>query len=109
MLSFNTQREHDALLRALRYWEAHWDWECPILFGFESSHLTRVITDWPAENKPLSINALSAASSALLELLCGGSAIAKDRVQDTIGINDTEAQAILAYIDAVLRAHAGRD
>lgn len=69
----------------MRYWESHWDWECPTLFGIELEELKAArVACLTEENEEL---VSYAALGCLRELLHGASAIPKNSVPLTIGIS----------------------
>jgi hypothetical protein len=39
--------DQQTLRRAMEYWAAPWDWECPTLFGIELNELKQVLSCWP--------------------------------------------------------------
>lgn len=93
--------EQEAFLRALRYWQQHWDWECPTLFGFGLDQLNAIEDQWPAileSNAELTVSALR---GALAELMYGGSAIARHKVHSVLGIDYAEAGRLFERLPRV--------
>lgn len=39
--------DQQAVRRAMQYWVAHWDQECPTVFGIELDELKGALHSWP--------------------------------------------------------------
>lgn len=104
--------EQQALRRAMKYWAARWDWECPTLLGIELDELKRVLEHWPVIPPGDETTAVLAASGALRELLYGPSAHPSAAFEQ-IGISYDEAILLIGklagnYSGGVERLVAGR-
>jgi hypothetical protein len=86
--------EQHALPKVLAYWVAHWDWECPTLFGLEKSDLEAVLASWPASLSSQEKTSALALIGALRELLYGASAVPKAQVPAVCGLSYAEASAL---------------
>ncbi len=103
-------QDKEAILRILRYWVQHWDWECPTLFGMELAGLKSVVERWPhtvVENEESSALAIV---GAMREFLYGASAVRKEQVLKECGVSYEAACALLhrlmPRIDRALGKHA---
>lgn len=94
--------EQDQLRRAMSYWAAHWDWECPTLFGIELAELQAVLEAWPRSSVQNEIEA-SAAIGALRELLYGASTPPKGELPQILGIEYEAASALCDKVYALYR------
>lgn len=86
--------EQRALPKVLAYWVAHWDWECPTLFGLEKSDLEAVLASWPASLSSQEETAALAIIGSLRELLYGASAAPKSELPAICGLAYKEASAL---------------
>lgn len=89
-----SNEQQQALTKAIDYWIAHWDAECPTLFGLEQSDLVAVSADFPRAFRMDREHALFACLGSLREMLYGASAVPFLDIEKTIGI-DYEAAAAL--------------
>ena len=87
--------EQSALLRMLEYWRAHWDWECPTLFGLEKNQYEAVVNTWPQSLVEQEATTALALVGALREFLHGASAVRKEQVQKLAGLSYAEATGLL--------------
>ena len=92
--------ESTAISKALGYWVENWDWECPTLFGLESSEVEEVAKAWPAEVEGNTETASVAIIGALRELLWGASSLPRDQVEQLLGIGYTDAESLLKRLSA---------
>ncbi|MFN4944284.1 MAG: hypothetical protein ACK5G9_10890 [Akkermansiaceae bacterium] len=97
-----TSAEQDQLRRAMLYWAANWDWECPTLFGIELAELQAVLKAWPNFTVDNEIEAL-AAIGALRELLHGASTPPRSELLQILGIEYEEASTLCAKVYAMYR------
>jgi hypothetical protein len=67
--------DQQAVRRAMEYWVAHWDWECPTFFGIELAELKRVLCRWPLIEIDDEPELESATVGALRELIHGASSL----------------------------------
>ncbi|MDO8774193.1 MAG: hypothetical protein Q7K57_36870 [Burkholderiaceae bacterium] len=96
--------EKDQLRRAMSYWAAHWDWECPTLFGIELEELQVVLEAWPHCAVEKEVEA-SAAIGALRELLYGASTPPKGELPQIMGVEYEAASALCDKVYALYREH----
>src|SRR5687767_8705131 len=92
------------VLRALRWWSDHWDWECPTLFGLELTELNEVIARWPQVDNASMQNAALAATGAMRELLGGASAVPKQELPVILGQSYERAIAVHSEVHAFATA-----
>jgi hypothetical protein len=85
-----------ALSAVLSYWEGHWDWECPTLFGLELPEYRAAVATWRETSDPSVPRVAFALLGALREFLYGASAVTADVVPRITG---------LAKIDLVTLEH----
>jgi hypothetical protein len=91
--------------RAMSYWTAHWDWECPTLFGIELEELQAVLRDWPHSAAREEAEAL-AAIGALRELLHGASTPPRSQLPEILGLEYEAASALCGKVHALYRTDA---
>lgn len=91
----------EALHRALRYWDAHWDWEYATLFGLPQADFSAVAGAWPQSvaGRP-HVSAL-AIDGAMREILFGASS--PRSIADTLGISSDEASTLLQQLQPRIR------
>ncbi|MBV7544667.1 hypothetical protein [Acidovorax sp. sic0104] len=107
-MSFNLTTEEQALVRrALLYWQEHWDFECPTLFGIELEDLEVVVYTWPHHNAAKEVEAL-AVTGALRELLYGASTPPKERLPLIIGVGYEGASALCTKVHRMYRSSENR-
>jgi len=94
--------EQDQIRRAMSYWAAHWDWECPTLFGIELEGLQAVLETWPRCSVERWMEA-SAAIGALRELLHGASPPPKGQLPQILGIEYEAASALCEKVYTLYR------
>jgi hypothetical protein len=99
--------EQDQVRRAMAYWAAHWDWECPTLFGIELEELQTVLEAWPRSPVQQDTEAL-AAIGALRELLHGASTPPRSQLPQILGLEYEAACALSDKVSSVYRKHAAR-
>lgn len=92
------ERETIALLKAIKYWIANWDFECPTLFGLEKAQLEEVVDGWPKSLLQNERLALLVCLGSLRELLFGASAISEHAVQSVIGLSYEEASNLCTLV-----------
>jgi hypothetical protein len=88
----------------MSYWVAHWDWECPTLFGIELEELQAVLEAWPRTATPRETEASDAIGS-LRELLFGASTPARANLTQILGIEYEAAAALCEKVHAIYRSH----
>ena len=88
----------------MSYWAAHWDWECPTLFGIELEELQAVLEAWPHCAIEKEVEA-SAAVGALRELLYGASTPPKGELPQILGVEYEAASALCDKVYALYREH----
>lgn len=97
-----TAADQTALGLAMKYWVAHWDFECPTLFGIELEVLQAALASWPV----ISAGAEQAASLALLgsmrELLYGASAVPRSELPALIGMSYEQAHDLCSQVHALV-------
>jgi hypothetical protein len=72
--------EHAALSAVLNYWESHWDWECPTLFGLDLKEYRAAAETWRATADLAQPQVAFAMLGALREFLHGASALKGEAV-----------------------------
>jgi len=83
-----------ALSAVLSYWEGHWDWECPTLFGLELPEYRAAVAAW-RDTSDLSVPQVALALlGALREFLYGASAVKADLVPGITGLAKAELVAL---------------
>jgi hypothetical protein len=92
-----------AIKLALEYWVAHWDFECPSLFGIELAQMQEVLLHWPSVPTKLERTAALAVLGALRELLHGASAVPGKEVSKLIGLSYEQAHDLCSKVHAVVR------
>jgi hypothetical protein len=97
--------EQDQVRSAMLYWVAHWDSECPTLFGIELDELQVVLHAWPHSAAQRETEAL-AAIGALRELLHGASTPPRSQLPEILGVEYETASALCAKIHALYRQGA---
>jgi hypothetical protein len=98
-----TDRELVAMKNAIQYWIAHWDWECPTLFGLDKSDFVKILESWPHCIKAKDDAAVYAAQRSFRELLLGASAVwPKEKIFDICGISYDNANKLLERLSAQL-------
>ena len=97
--------ELTAVLRAMQYWNDHWDFECSTLFGVEQEDLTAVVAEWPALQNCSSRVAALAALGSLRELLYGASSVQADRLPTLLGLSKSHADVLCEKVHALARDH----
>ena len=87
-----------ALHATLAYWLAHWDGECPVLFGLQRATLEQILAAWPAcaETRPSEV--AQALLCGIRELLDGASALSPVAVAERTGVSADELGACLKRI-----------
>jgi hypothetical protein len=94
--------EQRALELALRYWAAHWDFECPTLFGLELDELKDVLSHWPHVRSGAEEAAAAALLRALRELIHGASAVPRDTLPGLIGRSYEQAEQLQAKLISMM-------
>ena len=94
-----SQEDQEAVRRAIEYWHACWDWECPTLFGVDFVQFDQVLSEWPDIQKRDEDVAALAAIGSLRELLIGASAQPKSAIQSVIGIPYGRAASLLEQLN----------
>lgn len=97
--------QRDALLAALRYWLAHWDAECPTLFGVGHAELEALVSTWPEVRPGGELSAALALNGALRELLYGASAVPEAALTSLIGLTCEQAGALCERLHAIVGSH----
>ena len=86
----------------MSYWVAHWDWECPTLFGIALEELQVVLEAWPRTSVQKEIEA-AAAVGALRELLYGASTPQRRDIPKILGIEYQAASELCDKVHALYR------
>jgi hypothetical protein len=97
--------EQDQVRRAMSYWVANWDWECPTLFGIELHELKVVLDSWPDTSTPAETEALAAIGS-LRELLHGAATAPRSQLPELLGINYETASALCNRVHTIYSKRA---
>jgi hypothetical protein len=92
-----------ALRRCMEYWVAHWDFECPTLFGIELEQLQEIIGRWPSIPAGTEETTALAMIGALRELLYGASAPPKARLPVLVGLSYEQAHDLCTQVHSKLR------
>jgi hypothetical protein len=87
-----------ALSAVLSYWEQHWDWESPTLFGLELEEYRAATVAWQASGDLSRPGVALALSGALREFLYGASSV-KDH--DILGITSMKKSELVALASRV--------
>ena len=83
-------QDQAALSAVLSYWEQHWDWECPTLFGLELPDYRAAMAAWRV-SADLSQPAVALAlSGALREFLYGASAAKEHAIPGITGLQKSD-------------------
>jgi hypothetical protein len=96
--------DSEAVRRAMEYWLACWDWECPTLFGIGLVELDQVHSQWPDVEHGDENMTASAVTGALRELLMGASAQPESAIQEIIGVPFSHAALLLEQLNAKYKA-----
>ena len=97
---------HRPLQLALQYWERHWDFECPTLFGIEHEQLRDVLSSWPTVPEHLEEIAGLALLGSLRELLYGASAVPHANLPGLIGLSYAQADELCTQIHSIVQSTA---
>jgi hypothetical protein len=92
--------DSEAVRRAMEYWLACWDWECPTLFGIGLVELNQVHSQWPDVAHGDENMIASAVTGSLRELLVGASAQPESAIQEIIGVSYSHAASLLEQLSA---------
>lgn len=92
------QRELLAIRKAMEFWVANWDWECPTLFGLRKDELNQVVAAWPTCEGIDRETCASAVVGSLRELLHGASAVKLERVPNICGLTYEEMKQLLSVV-----------
>ena len=85
----------------LSYWEWHWDWECPTLFGLDLKEYRAAAETWRA-TLDLSLPQVAYAMlGALREFLHGASAVKAEAVAGIAGMSSAD----LVTLDSRIRPY----
>ncbi|UUZ47716.1 hypothetical protein LP420_31895 [Massilia sp. B-10] len=96
--------DREAVRRAMEYWIACWDWECPTLFGIGFVELDQVHSQWTdGEYRDENMIAL-AVTGSLRELLFGASAQPESSIQGIIGVPYSHAVLLLEQLNGRYKA-----
>ena len=87
-----------ALHGVLEHWLRAWDLECPTLFGFERSDLSRLLEDWPLSLEARPPFAALAVQGAMRETLYGASTIAADRLPAVCGLSRADLERLAQHL-----------
>jgi len=87
-----------ALHGVLEHWLRAWDWECPTLFGFERSDLSKLLEDWPLSLQAKPHFAALAVQGVLRETLYGASTIAADRLPAVCGLSRADLECLAQHL-----------
>jgi hypothetical protein len=87
-------RERAALTEVLSYWQTHWDWECPTLFGLELAEYEAAVATWRASVDLSSPQVAYALLGALMEFLFGASAVTATDVFSITGMAKPDLLAL---------------
>jgi hypothetical protein len=90
--------ERAALTAVLAYWQEHWDWECPTLFGLELTEYQAAVSMWRERGDPSLPQVACALLGALREFLYGASAVG---VTDFTGLTGMSRPDLLALENRV--------
>ena len=86
--------ENEALSAVLSYWEWHWDWECPTLFGLELKEYRAAAEMWRADRDLAQPRVAVALVGALREFLYGASAVKSESVAAIAGMPKSDLIAL---------------
>jgi hypothetical protein len=90
-----------ALSAVLSYWESHWDWECPTLFGLELKEYRAAAETWRATLNLSLPQVAYVIHGALREFLHGASAVKAEAVAGIAGISCAD----LVKLDSRIRPY----
>ena len=78
----------------LSYWEWHWDWECPTLFGLDLKEYRAAADTWRATPDLALPQVAFAMLGALREFLYGASAVEEESVATIAGMQKPDLIAL---------------
>jgi hypothetical protein len=98
-----TAADQTALALAMTYWAAHWDFECPTLFGIELGQFQSVIASWPTVQAGSEHATSLALLGSMRELLYGASAVPRSELPPLIGMSYQQAHDLCSQVHAFVQ------